>query len=68
MGKTQQRNIRIDGELWAQFGEVARQLRTTRSEMIRSYLLWLVGAPGARPPSRPSRLSRLDNCDSDQKS
>lgn len=60
----ERRTIRIDSELWGQFGEVARQLRTTRSEMIRSYVLWLVGAPGARPPSRPSRL---DNCDSDQK-
>lgn len=64
MGKTDQRNIRIDGELWDDVGEVARQLRTTRSEMIRSYLLWLVGTPGARPPSRPTRL---DNRDSDQK-
>lgn len=50
------RTIRIDSELWDGFGEVARQLRTTRSEMIRSYLLWLLGHPGARPPSRP-----LDN-------
>jgi len=42
-------------------GEVARSLRTTRSEMLRSYLLWLLGKPGARPPSRP------DNVDSGQK-
>lgn len=63
MGKTQQRNIRIDDELWEGFGAVARQLRTTRSEMIRSYLVWLLGKPGARPPSRPA----LDSLDSDQK-
>lgn len=49
----ERRTIRIDSELWDGFGEVARQLRTTRSEMIRSYLLWLLGQPGARPPSRP---------------
>lgn len=61
----ERRTIRIDGELWDGFGEVAQQLRTTRSELIRTYVLWLLEKPGARPPSRPSRL---DNCDSDQKS
>lgn len=50
----ERRTIRIDSELWDGFGEVARQLRTTRSEMIRSYLVWLLGKPGARPPSRPA--------------
>lgn len=61
MTSRERRTIRIDSELWDGFGEVARSLRTTRSEMIRSYLLWLLGAPGARPPSRP------DNVDSGQK-
>jgi Ribbon-helix-helix protein, copG family. len=60
MTNVERRTIRVDGELWERVGEVARQLRTTRSEMIRSYLLWLVGTPGARPPSRP------DNVDSGQ--
>jgi|ADGO01.1.fsa_nt_gi Ribbon-helix-helix protein, copG family. len=62
MTNVERRTIRVDGELWERVGEVARQLRTTRSEMIRSYLLWLVGTPGARPPSRPA----LDNVDSGQ--
>lgn len=56
----ERRTIRIDSELWDGFGEVARQLRTTRSEMIRSYLVWLLGKPGARPPARPA----LDSFDS----
>lgn len=44
--------IRIDGELWEQFGTAARQLHTTRSELIRSYLLWMLRTPGARPPAQ----------------
>lgn len=48
----ERRTIRVDGELWRQAGEAARQLHTTRSELIRGYLLWMLRTPGARPPAQ----------------
>lgn len=46
------RTIRIDKTLWTRFGQAAQQLHTTRSELARSYVLWMLRTPGVRPPAQ----------------
>jgi len=55
---TPQITVRVSPELWERFGEVADELGTTRAELLREWIRWAVGEPGARPPERPERANR----------
>ena len=50
---TNLQNIRIDRTLWTEAGAAANQRGTDRSAVIRAFLEWYVGRPGARIPERP---------------
>lgn len=50
---TNLQNIRIDRTLWTEAGAAANQQGTDRSAVIRAFLEWYVGRPGARIPERP---------------
>jgi hypothetical protein len=48
------RGIRgIDDQLWSDFEQAAARLGTDRSDILRRYIEWVVGRPGAQLPDRP---------------
>jgi hypothetical protein len=50
---TQRIAIRIEPELWEQFGE----LNPNRSQVLRDFVRWYVGEKGVTMPRRPKRES-----------
>lgn len=52
MPRTPLVNLRVDPDLWAEFGELAEP---DRSVVIRAFIEWFVRRPGARMPKRPDR-------------
>jgi hypothetical protein len=53
--KTPTRPIRVDDDLWEEFGEATAEQDTNRSEALREFIRWYVRKPGARMPERPPR-------------
>lgn len=53
MPKTPTTPIRIDRDLWAEFGEATATMNTDRSKAIREFIDWYLGRAGAQPPARP---------------
>lgn len=49
--KTPIRTLRVDNDLWQQFGDLAED----RSATLRDFIRWYVREPGAKLPPRPSR-------------
>jgi len=50
---TTKSGIRVPDELWRRFGELVEAAGTTRSEVLREFLRWYVGEPGAAAPEPP---------------
>jgi len=50
VGKTPTRPIRIDLDLWEEFGKVAEP---DRSAVLRDFVRWYIREPGAKMPRRP---------------
>lgn len=50
LGKTPLVKVRIDPDLWRQFGDVAEP---DRSAVIRNFIRWYVREEGSRMPRRP---------------
>lgn len=47
------RPIRVPLNLWATFGEVAKQLRSNRTALILEFMRYMAREPGAKLPKRP---------------
>jgi hypothetical protein len=45
--------IRVPEALWQRFAELAEQVGTDRSTLLRAWIRWYVGEPGAVAPKRP---------------
>lgn len=54
-GKTPIRSIRAEDDLWGAFSEACGVADEDRSTVIREFLAWYAGLPGARMPRRPRR-------------
>lgn len=52
---TPNRNVRVEDELWEQFGQAVAALGTDRSTWLRDAIAWCVRQPGARLPKRPAQ-------------
>ena len=50
---TPHRPIRVERELWDPFGEIVGP--RNRSKIIRQFIAWYVGKPGAKLPRPPKR-------------
>jgi metal-responsive CopG/Arc/MetJ family transcriptional regulator len=53
--KTPNRVVRVDDDLWRDFGDAIEDEGTTRSEAIRTFIRWYLRRPGAKLPDRPPR-------------
>jgi hypothetical protein len=51
--ETPTRPIRVPLDLWAEFGDVAKQLGSNRTALILEYMRWMARRPGAKLPKRP---------------
>lgn len=51
---TPTRPIRVDLDLWEEFGAAAKLLDADRSTLLREFMEWVVRRPKARAPRRPS--------------
>lgn len=51
--KTPMHTIRVDADLWREFGQVADPDRTT---VLREFIRWYMREPGVTVPRRPARL------------
>ena len=56
--KTPTRPVRLDDEDWEGLGEVAAAKGTNRSALIRDFVRWFLGRPGAELPERPAASAR----------
>jgi hypothetical protein len=50
---TARQTIRVETEVWEDFGATADRLGSDRSALIREYILWAIRREGASPPRRP---------------
>jgi hypothetical protein len=50
---TPTRPIRIEATLWEQFGAATGSAGADRSAVLRDFIRWYVGEPGAKTPKRP---------------
>lgn len=55
---TPHRPIRVDDELWADFGRLVGE--RNRAKVIREFIAWYVRRHGARLPKRPVRDAGKD--------
>lgn len=53
---TRHRPIRVDDDLWDAFGAIVGV--RNRSKVIRDFIRWFVGVPGAEIPQRPEPTKR----------
>lgn len=53
-GKTPPRPIRVDTELWEDFGKSAAAIGSDRSAILRAFMAWHACRPGAKLPARPN--------------
>jgi hypothetical protein len=51
---TARQTIRVDEALWDRFAEVATLDETDRSAVLREFIRWYIGEPGADMPQRPA--------------
>lgn len=54
--KTEVRRFRTSDELWERFGDAVERSPDPEADMskvLRSFVRWYVGEPGARLPERP---------------
>ncbi|SMD24230.1 hypothetical protein SAMN05660733_07685 [Lentzea albidocapillata] len=54
-GKTPVRPIRVEDDLWAEFGEACGEIGHDRSSALRAFMEWLARRPGAKLPQRPQQ-------------
>jgi hypothetical protein len=52
--KTPHHQIRVDRDLWDEFGTAAVAMGTDRSEYLREFMRWAVRREGAKQPKRPA--------------
>jgi hypothetical protein len=55
-GRTPVRPIRVDAELWDDFGKAATASDTDRSAALRAFMAWYARRPGAKLPARPAAV------------
>lgn len=48
------RTIRVEKDLWHQFGAACKQVDAERSAVLRAFARWYNGKPGAELPDRPT--------------
>jgi hypothetical protein len=56
MADTTLRKFRADDELWVKFGDAVRRSPDAEADMskvLRQFVRWYAGEPGARLPERP---------------
>ena len=53
--KTPLKRMRVDDDLWSQFGELAAP---DRSAVLREFMRWYVREPGAKLPKRPEIIGQ----------
>lgn len=51
--RTPVRPIRVDADLWNDFGQAATTNGTDRSAALRAFMAWYARRPGAKLPERP---------------
>lgn len=56
--KTPSRPVRLDEEDWEALGEAALAQGANRSAVIREFVRWYLGRPGAELPERPAASAR----------
>jgi hypothetical protein len=49
---TPRQTIRVDEDLWVKFGELTAAEGLDRSSVLRNFIRWYIGQPGAKPPVR----------------
>lgn len=57
MADTTLRKFRADNELWAKFSDAVRRSPDAEADMskvLRQFVRWYAGEPGARIPERPA--------------
>jgi hypothetical protein len=54
--KTPVRPIRVDQELWDEFGQATAAGDTDRSAALRAFMAWYARRPGAKLPVRPAAV------------
>lgn len=59
-GKTPLRPIRVDGDLWDDFGQSTAAGGTDRSAVLRAFMAWYARRPGAKPVARPAVVPAVD--------
>jgi hypothetical protein len=52
---TPMRAFRLAEAMWAKFGEAAARAGTDRGSILREFIRWYVGEPGAKMPRRPDQ-------------
>lgn len=52
---TPHRSFRLAETWWQRFGEAVKEQGTTRPEVLKRFILWYCGAPGAELPERPEQ-------------
>lgn len=52
-GALKRRTIRIEKDLWDQFGAACAAADTDRSAVLREFIRWYIGEPDAALPKRP---------------
>lgn len=55
-GRTPVRPIRVDANLWNEFGQATAAGDTDRSAALRAFMAWYARRPGAKLPVRPSAI------------
>jgi hypothetical protein len=50
------RTVRVDDETWDEFGLAAERLGSERATLVRKYIDWVLGRPGAEAPRRAPDL------------
>jgi hypothetical protein len=60
---TPPRSTQIDDAPWERFGDIAKELGTSRAGLMRDLVLWFIRWPGAKLPQRPpvSTQGRAEN-------
>lgn len=51
--ETPLQRIRVDEPLWKDFGAASTSVGSDRSKVIRQFMEWFAGHPGAELPERP---------------
>lgn len=55
---TARQTIRAEVPLWERFDEAATSVRSDRSAVLREFMRWYSGDPGAKLPKRPASAVR----------